>query len=253
MITSWSPSRLDKYEACPARAKYDIIEKLCPSCFKGKLMGYDAPKCSACNVSPEVPPPLARGSKIHEELEMCVTGRRAKPPTGLDNVWPLVTKLNAEYKAGKVRVETDFVLGRDWSPVSKFAKDAWIRTKVDVLWFKSPKEVLVIDWKTGGVDKESGKPKADTKYSDQLDVYATVVLSALPEVESVVTKLIFVDAIKDQEVPRKALLRKDLKKQQAQWAKRTKALLSDEVFAPRPGYLCRYCPYTKNVGGPCRF
>lgn len=253
MITSWSPSRLDKYESCPARAKYDIIEKLCPLCFNGKLTGYDAPKCSHCDRTPEVPPPLARGTKIHEELEMCVTGRRAKPPTGLDGIWPLVHKLRDDYKDGKVRVETDFVLGRDWSVISKFSKEAWIRTKVDVLWLKSPKEVLVIDWKTGGVDKDSGKPKADAKYADQLDVYATVVLSALPDVESVTTKLIFVDAIKDQEVAQKPLHRKDLKKHQAMWEKRTKAILSDKVFAPRPGYPCRWCPFTKNVGGPCRF
>ena len=27
----------------------------------------------------------------------------------------------------------------------------------------------------------------------------------------------------------------------------------DTIFAPNPGYLCNYCHYRKNNGGPCKW
>ena len=45
----------------------------------------------------------------------------------------------------------------------------------------------------------------------------------------------------------------DLPEAQARWTKRAKAMMTDEVFVPRPNFLCRYCPYSCNVGGPCEY
>jgi hypothetical protein len=253
VIKSWSPSRLEKYGACPSRAKYEFVDKLCPLCFNGKLTGWDPQTCDHCARSPEIPEPIARGNRMHEDLEMYVTGRRGQLPKDLQGAKPLANALRSAYKDTKVKVEMDFVLGSNWEVISKFSKDAWIRAKIDILHLVSPTEVVVIDWKSGGVDRDSGAPKNPGKYADQLSVYSTVVLSALPAIEKVTTKLLFLDATVDQEIPGEPLLRKNLKKSQDAWTKRVKAMLTDKVFAPRPGYACRYCPFTKNVGGPCRF
>ena len=37
------------------------------------------------------------------------------------------------------------------------------------------------------------------------------------------------------------------------FAKASSALLTDTLFAPRPGPYCRWCHFRKENGGPCTF
>ena len=45
----------------------------------------------------------------------------------------------------------------------------------------------------------------------------------------------------------------DVKRLKALWAKRTKEMLSDTTFAPKPNRFCGSCHYRASNGGPCSF
>jgi hypothetical protein len=46
---------------------------------------------------------------------------------------------------------------------------------------------------------------------------------------------------------------KQYPKLQKLWGQRTKAMLTDKTFKPRPGNACRWCTYSKAKGGPCQY
>ena len=255
MITSWSPSRLSKWEECPRRAQYEVVQKLCPSCFKGALSGPwgQAQVCDSCGVVEVIPEALARGTGLHTLCEEYVKGDGRLPPE-LKNVSAQVKALRKSYRTGLTTIEEDLVFKVDWAPAGKFEKGAWLRTKLDVLTIEGD-EAEVIDWKSGGVDKKTGAVKDNPVYADQLSVYATAVLSAKPGVEKVVCKLVFIDAPAGKNVVTVGgtATRKDLLALQKKWAGRARGMLSDTLFAPRPGFGCRWCSFSKQKGGPCAF
>jgi PD-(D/E)XK nuclease superfamily len=258
MITSWSPSRLDKYKGCPRRAKYDIVDKLCPMCFEGRLTGgFGTPvTCDTCGQTIADPPAIARGSEIGASLERYVNGKSAA--LHIEVRHPEVKKqakiLRTDFKRGVVKVEEQIVLDQNWKPVSKFTKGAWFRGKLDVLRFnKLTGEV--IDWKTGGIDKRDGSVRVQAKYDDQLAIYSLVALVQFPDLQRTESKLIFTDTgpRHNPVVMRDNcnLTRADVPKQQKRWEGEVKAMLTDKVFKPSPGEGCRWCPFSKAEGGPC--
>lgn len=224
-IESWTPSKLDLYEQCPARAKYKHIDKL---------------------PEPESPA-LARGTEIHEAAEQYITGRNRTVHADLKNpvVKRILDALRKDYKKNRVRVELELAFNRAWKVVHWLAKDVYCRFKIDVLHVLKDGNGEVIDWKTG-------KMKEDGKYDPQLNAYATAVLSA-GLVNRVTAKLVFTDAGQIVTSPVGTLSVKDLDKAQKAWDAKVKAMLSDTKFPPRPGNYCRWCPYSMNKGGPCKF
>jgi hypothetical protein len=46
---------------------------------------------------------------------------------------------------------------------------------------------------------------------------------------------------------------KDIDKLKKTWAKRTKAMLNDTTFAPRPNDKCRWCFFSASKNGPCKY
>ena len=37
----------------------------------------------------------------------------------------------------------------------------------------------------------------------------------------------------------------------ALWEQNVKPMFKDEIFAPLPSYMCRWCHFRKDNGGPC--
>jgi hypothetical protein len=243
---------LTKWEECPRRAQYDIIQKLCPACFKGTLVGaWQQPQiCDTCAEEQVTPEAIARGTRLHTLCEQYITGTANVPPE-LKYVAPTLKALRVDHRKGLTKIEVPLVFNDKWEPVSKFTKDAWLRTTLDVLSIEG--EVAeVIDWKSGGIDKKTKEVKAQDKYTDQLSIYATAVLSAYPAVEIVTCLLLFIDAPKNNTVSVGGTAsRKDLPRLQKKWAGRARGILSDTLFVPRPTYSCKLCPFTKAKGGPC--
>lgn len=252
MITSWSPSRLSKWEECPRRAQYEIVQKLCPACFNGRLEGpWGLPQvCGTCGVVEKISDALARGTSLHTLCEEYIKGD-GKAPAELKGVEKHLKRLRKTHRSGHTTIEHDLVFKADWVPAGKFEKGAWLRTKLDVLTVKNG-VAEVIDWKSGGIDKKTKQIKDNPVYADQLSVYATAVLSGMPEVDTVECFLVFLDAPADKNVVSVGgtARRDDLPGLQKKWAGRARGMLSDTLFAPRPGFGCRWCPFGRAKGGP---
>lgn len=244
MIKSWSPSLLEAYEDCPLRAKLGRVDKLCPRCFKGRLKGFEAPRCDTCGALIEQPPPLVRGTLVHAQAEAYITGREKGLPENLVAVKGAINPLRTGYKKRTVRVEVELAVDSRWKPVQWFSKDAWLRTKLDVLHFLKAGVAKITDWKTG-------RFKPDGAYADQLEIYATAALCSFDVLDTATSRLVFTDAGEVVERPEGTVTRATLEAAKKKWTKRSLPLFKDTTFAPKPSMGCRWCDYSRNKGGPC--
>jgi hypothetical protein len=171
----------------------------------------------------------------------------------------------AEFKAMRKRwlkephtitAEDTWAFKSDWSPTTwNDWAGCWVRIKLDVAHLPDDKTVVVTDWKTGKY-----RPNDVDKYLMQLELYALGALLTYPKAERVIPRLGYLDAgtwhPTDED---KAIVytRADLPKLKAVWEKRTKAMLTDRRFAPRPNAFCGWCHYRAankaNGGGQCKF
>lgn len=216
-ITAWSYSRYRDYEQCPLRAKFKHVDKL-------KEPGSAA---------------MDRGTDIHKMAEDYASGRLKKLPTELE-------KFKSEFIALKKQTPTceqEWAFDNGWRRCDWFAREAWLRVKMDVaVEFKKSNSAMVIDHKTG-------KFRPGT-YSEQLELYGLAALIIFPDAEDVSCHLWFLDSGDEEKID---FVRADLPELKAMWLKRTKPMLNDKRFAPKPGNHCRWCPFSKSKGGQCKF
>ncbi len=214
MFTAWSYSRLNAWEECPLRARLKLLDK---------------------RSEPEGPA-LARGNAIHKEAEAFASGQtRGLPPS--------LAQLKDEFKdlkKAKPLVEQQWAFTSAWEPTGWFDANAWLRVICDAVTVNPPLAV-VIDHKTG---------KLREGYNDQVELFALAALAKFQDVAQVRTELWFLDhgVIRDNE-----FTRADEAKLRVKWEKRSRPMLLDKTFAPRPGWQCRYCYFTKEKGGPCKY
>jgi len=264
-VTSWSPSRLDKYKECPLKFKLVVLEKLCGSCFAGKIRGgYDKPAvCDSCGNVEEIAAPLARGSVLDANATKYIMGESATLNPEVKRhpkVHDLLKDLRASRKKKVVQILTQkqICLTETWEATepTPWNKKAWFRGALDCLVINGT-SARVYDWKSGGIDKNTGNVRGDQKYDDQIFAYNVAVLCAYPQVEVVQSALVFFDCGPRFEPiisrPELDLKRDDLEKAKKTWGSKLKAYFSDKSFSPKPGHYCGWCPYAKKKGGPCKF
>jgi hypothetical protein len=253
----WSPTTLFAYEECALRAQLQYARHLCPLCFRGSTVGgHDGKpqKCTSCEELILKPEAMARGIRLDECLTDFVS--RARPDLDPDIKHPDVVRIAKELRKEKgVTTQYQVVLGKGWIPVDPFTKGAWFRGKLDVVRFKKSGEAQVIDWKSGGIDKRTGEPYPNQKYQDQLEIYGIVLLCAAPEVQAVTAALVYLDMPHDKgpvvKIPESDVRREELPKRKKRWENRVSVMFRDETFAPRPGYYCKWCSFSRDKEGPC--
>jgi hypothetical protein len=259
-FTAWSPSRLDDYETCPLRAKLKHLDKLCPLCHKGRVLGgFDTPAiCDTCKKEIVKGPALERGSEIGDRLDKYLSGGATKPGPTIKHpeVLKIVKQARADIKAGKAAIQFNLALTRKWEVWQGpgWAPEVWLRARLDYCRDEGD-TAHVIDWKTGGIDKRTGEVRGSEKYEDQLALYNVVTLCAKPKVKKVSSALCFLDTGPEHSplVQLKGLERGQLAAAKQHFEKKTKAMLSDTTFAPRANGMCRFCEFSKGRGGPCKF
>jgi CRISPR/Cas system-associated exonuclease Cas4 (RecB family) len=113
---------------------------------------------------------------------------------------------------------------------------------------------VVTDWKTGKFREDQNED-----YLEQLELYALSALILYPHIQKVKPRLVYLDIgiihpTADVEL---VFTRADLPKLKKLWVKRTKAMLSDKLFAPRPNDKCKWCFFRSSNkaagGGQCKF
>lgn len=220
----WSDSKYDAYKSCLRKFYYKYLAKV--------------------KVTVSASPAMERGIKIHKLGEDYLNG--------------LIEEVPPEYAAfsdqlialreSDATAETDIGVTSKWDRSSMFARDVWLRGKVDAIL--CPKRVCtVIDFKTGKVYEDKAKSQADN--------YAAMVPSHIDgPITSVVVKFWYLDQAEDAiyKYPKAeiAAVRKQLVEK---YRRADKYLISSgekmSCYPCNKTFLCKYCDYSKYNGGSC--
>lgn len=230
-ITAWSFSRYSTYKQCPLKLKLTAIDKL-----------KEPPN-----------PAMARGAAIHVLAEDYIKGKGRTMPPELKLFTDLFKMLRKQYKKATngMVVEDNWSFTKDWTETEW---DNWIhcavRIKLDCAHHEGDDVLIVTDWKTGKYRSET-----NSDYIEQLELYALAALLLHPHLKEVRPRLAYLD----QGIvypPEDALLifvPADIPKLKKIWEKRTKPMLNDTTFAPRPNDKCRWCFFSASKNGPCKY
>lgn len=212
---SYSYSAIKLYEQCPLKHKLTRIDHLVE------------PSGDAAN----------RGKTIHAEIEAILKG-------GLnllsDDIKHLEEKLSNWIKVNG-QSELPVGINDKWEPVDFNAEDVMFRGIIDLFIKEESGRATVLDFKTG----------KHRDYSDQVSVYSTVILSTMPDVDTVENVIEFIDLAKTDKY--KPVTRSDLPRLQLQLKGRITAIEKDKIYAPNPSVLCKWCHFRKSNGGPCKW
>jgi hypothetical protein len=213
----WGFSKLDTFRACPAKFKYQYIDKV---------------KADTSS------PAMERGGKIHESIEAYINGWTPHLHASAEGWKEAFDKLKLE---GDFHGEEALGFDKQWNKLPDwFSKATWLRVKMDGYYVKDD-VMTVCDWKTGKYRQPS---------QDQIELYAIAGLSIRPAVKKVVAEFWFIDSgdvfRREYTVDELILLRKKYEEESEQLYVETK-------WDPAPSVGCRYCPYSKTKSGPCKF
>lgn len=235
MITSWSFSRYNTYKLCPLKAKLQFIDKI-----------KEPPNAA-----------MQRGADVHDACEAYIKGKLDKLPKEARQFARLFRRLRRQYKKvinGMV-VEDTWAFTKDWAETTwNDWVHCWVRIKLDCAEHVTETTMIVNDWKTGKFRAEKNE-----EYVEQLELYALAALLIHPHIEVVMPRLVYLDVgviypAGDEEL---MFTRADIPRLQKLWNSRTKPMLNDKTFAPRPNNLCHWCFFRAdnkaNGGGQCKY
>jgi RecB family exonuclease len=223
-VTAWSFSRLYTYRRCPAWFKYQNLDKI-----------------------PQPPvPAMERGSALHTTLEKFIKQPAARLPASMKLIAPQLRKI----RKLNPRAELELAFDERWKKVDWFAPTVRLRIKIDLLYEYPDEETLwIIDYKSGRIKPE--------EHQEQLRLYKLAALLTEPKATSITTGVWYID---HESVPRplsttvKASFGQVLTAEKAYWTAASARLVRDKRFAPTPGSVCNWCPYSWRkqlvTGGP---
>lgn len=223
----WSFSQWESYQQCPSKWNFQSRLKL-----------------------PRKPPgpAAARGLLIHDSVEQYIKGG-AEPDLhpAVDRKYIPILDAFREHPNGDRHTEKKLAFDSDWylcAPESKVAACVGV---LDAARFLRPHAtdtgILHIgEWK-------SGKPK-DT-HVDQRKLYAMFGMRTWMADRVEVTTYY----LEDTAPPQRLVLASETgyEKLKELWNSRISTMQRDQICAPRPGFYCRWCDYSKQAGGPCPF
>lgn len=172
---------------------------------------------------------LTWGNTVHKALENRLRDK-TQLPKGMESYEPYAKKL--EGKPGTLLVEEEIALDRNLKRVGWWDRSAWLRGKLDV-GIVNRRKAGIFDWKTGG-----RKPDAD-----QLELFAGLAFTVLPEVEEVTTGFIW---LKDGKFDKQVFTREQNPVIWQGWMpriERVERAHATNKWPAKPSGLCRnWCP-----------
>lgn len=222
MIRTWSYSRLTVFEQCPYRAKLAYIDKI-----------------------PEPERPLApgktehandRGTRVHSAAELYIN---APNPVNLapelKHFAEEFAHLRTLYKQGKVSLEGEWAMDRQWMPIGWDDPKAWLRLKLDAFVHLSDSVGVVIDFKTGQ------KYGNEIKHSEQCQLYQLVSFLRYPEKQTLHTELWYTD---QDDISSMKYRQDQGLRLIANFERRALAMTEATQFPAKPNqWNCKWCPY----------
>jgi CRISPR/Cas system-associated exonuclease Cas4 (RecB family) len=171
------------------------------------------------------------GTQVHKHLEDRVKDNKPLPES-LSHLEPLVRKITNQ--DGEISTEKQMAIDAEFKPVTWFDKGAWCRGIVDI-GIRNGRRVWVGDYKTG-------KRRPD---SDQLMLFAALLMHHEPEVDTVHTSFIW---LKDRALDTEKYTREQLPeiwKHFMPKITRLEAAFEKDKWPAKPSGLCGWCPATK--------
>lgn len=228
-IKSWSYSRLTVFEQCPLRAKLAFLDKVSEP---------DRP----------LPPGKTehandRGTRIHDAAEKFVRGG-VKLVHELKAFEEEFLKLRELYAEGKVSLEGEWAIDKDWEPVGYHDRDVWARIKLDAFVQLSDTHAVVIDYKTG---KRFGN---EIKHGEQTQLYQLASFLRYPHLETIDVELWYTDI---DEIHKMRFTKAQGLRFFQNFDRRGKAITSETKFPANPNiFSCKWCPYGPKGTGHCK-
>lgn len=228
MITSWSYSRLTVFEQCKLRAKLAYVDRI---------------------PEPERPLPPGktehandRGTRIHDAAERFVRGGVELLPE-LSKFRDEFFRLRELYAQGKVSLEGEWAVNKDWEPVAWRSNDAWARIKLDAFVQLNPSHGVVIDYKTG---KMFGN---EIKHAEQCQLYQLAAFLRYPKLEVIDVELWYTD---QDELTHMRYTREQGLRFFRNFDNRGNKMTDTKDFPANPNiFSCRWCPYGPRGTGHC--
>jgi len=220
-ITAWSFSRWQVYDECPYRAKLKFLER-----------------------RPEPSSPAGeRGDLVHKSGEgFLLNPKLRKVPEGFTK---FATQLRELRKCG-AQPELQLTFTKNFeAQTGWFESNAWCRIKIDAL--VPLEDSRVVDYKTGKVHPEKHRLQGELYGLGGLLIDPRPIPKRRTTVE-----FWYLDHGPQMTEP-VTYTGKDLPALKKAWLTRTKAMLTDRTFKPKPGAACRYCHFSKARGGPCKY
>jgi len=209
-MAQWSYSALTSFETCPRKHYHTRIKK---------------------DVKETEGEAATWGKHVHKSFEDRVL-KGTPLPKGLQQWEGMLAKLAGA--DGEILAETQIALDENHNKVSWFDKSVWVRCVVDYGIINNGRAVI-LDYKTG-------KPKMD---SDQLKLFAAVVMATRPDVHTVSTGFLW---LKTKEINTQEYTRDQLPELWQTFLPRVQRLyyaLKNNEWPPIPSGLCRrHCPCT---------
>jgi len=192
--------------------------------------------------------PLDRGIRIHEAAELFVRGGVELIPE-LKSFSDDFVKLQTLFNDGKVSLEDNWGVRRDWGATAWASADLWGRAKLDAfVTNEDGLEATVIDYKTGRKDGN------EVKHGEQGSVYVLAAHGRNSELERINVEFWYTD---QNEITHTAYRATAIPRMRAKWQRRINVMLNDTEFKPRPNVIsCKWCPYrpeSTGGGGNCPY
>lgn len=204
---AWSFSKLKSFETCPKKHyEVDIARN-----YK------------------EESEQLTWGNYVHKALENAILGKATLPPEMAKYQKWVVSIQKAN---GKIEVEKQFALNKDFLPVPYFDREVWYRGKADVVVINGD-TALAFDWKTGKIQKDSV----------QLMLMAQCIFAHYPQVQRVTTFYVWLQENAHSE---ETFDRQEVANAWIGLLLRVKLMqeaYDTQTYQPKPSGLCRkHCP-----------
>lgn len=211
---SFSLTKVTTHEKCALKYKFRYILNLPETKGAAATRGVELHKCIEDYIRLEVP--LPNELTHYQGWLTSMRGPEAFPEhkIAVDNRWQIC----------------------EWDD-----PNAYMRSVVDLKYIVSPVSVVNYDWKSGKIYYD---------HVDQKLLYAAMVSTEHPEALEIRSIHVYVDLGKNTE---QVYHRDQIPAIIQRWDQRIADVAHDSEYIPSPGYHCRWCGYSKIIGGPCRF
>lgn len=222
----YSHSRMMTHHKCPARFKYDYIDRL--------------PAVQGLPGSPA----MERGTLIHKSIEDFVLGKAPMlHPDIHQNYGQFFLGLKENYQ---VFPEHPFAFDVDFNLLTEQdAPNVWFRGYLDLKLVPragDDGDLIIYEFKTGKV--------YEIEHMLQRTRYGLVGLLQHPEVRRVQVHTMYLDLV-DNRSTTYAIAH--LEEHKRALKSQVGIIENDKFFMQKPSYTCRFCPRSRYVGGPCQF